>query len=130
MSLRWCVLPLALLAIGLVGCGGGTGPNTFELKGKVTYDGKPVPMGTVSLSPDTGNQGPGASAGVKDGEFTTEDGRGHVGGAYKILVTGYDGVPVEGGEGPDPNGTQLFAPYEMTVDLPKANHEMTIEVPK
>jgi len=115
----------------LAGCGG-EGPTTYQLSGKVTYNGQPVPVGTVMLSPNVsrGNSGPGAATGIKDGSFVTESGKGHVGGEYLIQVTGFDGVPVQGGEGGmDPMGKELFPPYDMAVELPKANHEIEIAVP-
>ena len=47
-----------------------------------------------------------------------------------IRVTGFDGIPVEGGEGTmDNTGTELFPVYEMTVDLPKSEHNLAIDVP-
>lgn len=131
----WRMVVCCTLTIGMligVGCGGPTGPETYPLTGTVNFNGKPVPVGTVTLSPDSskGNEGPGASAGIKDGAFATEDGRGHVGGAYVIRVTGFDGIPVEGGEGTmDNTGTELFPVYEMTVDLPKSEHNLVIDVP-
>jgi len=126
------VMLAALCVCLLGGCGGGDGPTTYQLSGKVTYNGQPVPVGTVTLSPNVaqGNSGPGAAAGIKDGSFSTEPGKGHVGGPYLIQVTGFDGVPVPGGEGGmDPMGKELFPPYEMSVDLPKENHEIEIAVP-
>ena len=130
MLLKLSPLPMVFALVLLAGCGPG-GPPTYGLSGQVTYDGKPVPIGTVVLSPDASkdNKGPGASAGIKDGKYALEAGSGHGGGAYRIQVTGYDGVPVEGGEGMDPTGTELFPMYEMQADLPTEDSTLDIEVP-
>jgi hypothetical protein len=126
-----CFLGAALFAIALAGCGGTDAPTTYQLSGRVTFDGQPVPNGTITLSPDTekGNRGPGTAAGIVAGRFVTEPGKGHIGGAYVLQVSGYDGVPVEGGEGTDTAGTPLFSLFELQVELPKADAEQDVEVP-
>ncbi|MCL4207039.1 MAG: hypothetical protein KJ000_31540 [Pirellulaceae bacterium] len=124
---------MVLLLLYCAGCGGSTsGVTTFPLAGTVTFDAKPVPVGTVMLIPDASanNRGPGASVGIKNGAFATEPGKGHTGGKYIIQVTGFDGVPIPSGEGGmDPMGTQLFPPYDTKVDLPRSDHAITIDVP-
>lgn len=122
--------PLAVFL--LVGCGPPAGPKTYRLTGTVTYKGEPVPVGNVSLSPDSaqGNQGPGATTGIQNGKFETAPDQGHIGGHYILYVNGYDGVPVESGEGGmDPAGKPLFSAYQTKVELPAADHEIKIEVP-
>lgn len=130
-SAACCLLLAGVAVIALAGCGGAEGPTRYQLSGRVTLDGKPVPCGTIMLSPDTtkGNRGPASAAGIVDGRFATEAGKGHVGGPYVLQVNGYDGVPVEGGEGIDTMGTALFSMFEMQVELPKADAEQDIEVP-
>lgn len=115
----------------LVGCGGGGGPVTYPVSGTVTYNGKPVPTGSVSIIPNGAqdNKGPQAYASIKDGAFQTDPGKGHGGGAYIVKVIGLDGVPVQGGEGMDESGSPLFPEYQMSVDLPTSSHELNIEVP-
>ena len=129
----WRTVAFVSLVSLLAGCGGGGGgPATYSLTGTVTFDGKPVRIGTVMLMPDASanNQGPGASVAIKDGAFATESGRGHTGGKYIVQVVGYDGVPVPSSEGGmDPMGTQLFPPYDTAVDLPQGSHSITIDVP-
>lgn len=122
---------LLVLTAGLIaGCGGSDRPTTYSLTGKVTFDGKPVPAGTVTMLPDASGGGLGAAVAIKDGAFATEPGKGHTGGKYIIQVTGFDGVPIPSGEGGmDPMGTQLFPPYDTKVDLPESDHAITIDVP-
>jgi hypothetical protein len=121
-------IPVLLLGLlSLTGCGETS--TTHQLSGTVTFKGSPVPRGTITISPAKGNTGPGTIAEIKDGNFTTAHNKGHVGGKYVLLVNGYDGKPVESGEGGmDPQGKQLFPPYTVAVDLPKENHTMQIDV--
>jgi hypothetical protein len=83
-------LPLALvlaLTPALVGCGGER-LKTAIVKGKVTYNGKPVPNGTITFIPN----GPGPSASgelQKDGSYnltTYRKGDGAVLGQYKVII--------------------------------------------
>jgi hypothetical protein len=61
-------LSLVVLAAGCVaGCGGNDRPTTYPLTGTVTFDGKPVPVGTVTVLPDAGGGGLGAAVAIKDG---------------------------------------------------------------
>lgn len=114
-----------------VGCGD-AGPTTYEVSGSVTYKGKPVPKGSITLTPDSseGNKGPGTVAAIEDGKFSTPPGKGVVGGPYVLRIQGYDGVPIQGGEGGmDETGTELFKPYELKKGLPKEDSELDIEIP-
>ena len=45
-----------------IGCNRDTGPARYDLKGSITYAGKPVPAGYILFAPDKskGNDGPGA----------------------------------------------------------------------
>jgi hypothetical protein len=107
----------AMLPILASGCGGDSGPQRYDLSGAVSFDGKPVPVGEISLAPDAsqGNSGPGCIALIKDGQYKTEPGMGILGGPYTVQILGFDGIPV--GEATD--GTALFPPYETKVDFPK-----------
>lgn len=112
----------------LAGCGGGdSGPQRYTLKGNVTYQGKPVPAGEVSFTPDTkqGNSGPGAIATIKNGAYETTGDKGVTPGPTVIIVTGYDGVAVPESE----IGTQLFEPFETSFDIPAENttHDIVVE---
>lgn len=124
---------LALAALLLAGCGAEKPSDVFSVSGNITYDGKPIPKGNISFAPDASqnNQGPGASAEIKDGKYEMMPGKGISGGPYVLVINGYDGVPVASGEGGmDPNGKVLFESYRMTVDLPKEDSQQDLEVPK
>jgi len=67
-----------LLCAGGSGCGKTDQPNRYELSGKALFDGKSIPEGTISFSPDAakGNDGPGNMADIKEGKFVTRPGKG------------------------------------------------------
>ena len=125
-----CSMATALLA-AMLGCGS-EGTERYELSGTVTYDGKPVPKGFVTLTPDTskGNDGPGGGAAIVDGKYRTEAGKGIVGGPHVVRIVGYDGVParVEGEDLPD--GRSLFSPYQVSVDFPRQDSEYNFDIKK
>lgn len=121
-----CWLILGCLPWVLLGCGSEPeGPTRYQVSGTVTYDGKPVPKGFITFSPDTskGNKGPGSGAPIENGKYATPEGKGIVGGAYVISIRGSDGIPTteEGEEVPD--GKELFSPYETRIDLPKEDSD-------
>jgi hypothetical protein len=61
-----------LITVALVGCGSGA-PEFHQLKGNVTFDGKPVVYGTIEFIPDAakGHQGPAGNADIVDGVYDT-----------------------------------------------------------
>ncbi|MEW4451346.1 hypothetical protein AB1L30_01550 [Bremerella sp. JC817] len=122
-----------LLLGATIGCGQSTSSGVYSVSGKITYDGKPIPRGSITFSPDSkkSNQGPGVTAEIKDGQYETFAGKGTTGGPYVLLVQAYDGVPIASGEGGmDLLGKPLFSPMELEVDLPKQNATHDIEIPK
>jgi len=111
----------ALTAAFLLGCNSsGDGPPRYKLSGTANYQGKPIPVGEISLTPDSekGNDGPGSVATIKDGKYATEPDGGIVGGAYVVQITAFDGVPV----GESTQGTPLMQqPHQEKVELEKAD---------
>jgi hypothetical protein len=118
------------LALGLAaaaGCGGGAG--RYDVSGKVTFGGKPVPAGTVVFEPDAakGNDGPQGFAPITGGTYdTARGGRGTVGGPHRVTVLGCDGVRVTE---TSPQGKPLFDPYVTAADLPRATTTVDFDVP-
>lgn len=129
MKVGWCVA-LAGCTLALAGCGD-SGPKRYQVSGKVTYKGKPVPKGFITFEPDSskGNEGPGGGAEIVDGEYSTESGKGVLGGPYRVKIVGYDGVPTRQSGEELPDGKPLFIPYETTVDFPKESTEKDFDVP-
>lgn len=129
--------PLSLVLLGAIavtlafsGCTQSTGTGQYTLSGAVLYQGKPVPAGEITLSPDgaRGNTGPGSIASIKDGKYQTLPGKGIVGGAYVVQILGFDGVPTDAMSAA---GTALFPPYETRVEFPResATHDFSIPPP-
>jgi hypothetical protein len=126
MTLVFFVLVMAL-SLSMLGCSCESGPQRYQLSGKVLHDGKPVPVGEVSLQPDSsqGNSGPACIALIKEGHYKTEADKGIVGGPYLVRIAGFDGVPV----GDSTQGREMFPSYETKVDLPKETSTHDFEVP-
>ena len=112
---------------GAVGCGSSSS-TTHQLKGKVTFAGKPVPAGRVFFLPDStkGNSGPGGFAEIKDGVYdTAEKGGGTFGGPLIIRIDGFDGNKTA----TDPIGQPWFLNYEIFADYPRGNAVRDFDVP-
>jgi hypothetical protein len=58
---------VGLLTLSATGCG--HSPNGVDIKGTVTFDGKPLPNGTITVEP-SGGKGAAATADIKDGAFS------------------------------------------------------------
>jgi predicted small lipoprotein YifL len=93
---RW-IAALLVIVVSFSGCGP-RGPQRFQLEGKVTFDGKTVPSGTIRFEPDStkGNTGPVGYTAIKDGRYTTamEGSKGSLKGPIVAFLTG--------GPAPDP----------------------------
>ena len=112
-----------------IGCDKG-GPARYDVSGTVTYQGQPVPIGSIVFEPDStkGNSGASGSAQIKDGKYDTreEDGTGTIGGPHLVRILGLDGKP----DGELTRGTPLFPEYGTTIDLPKETTTHDFDVPE
>ncbi len=83
---------LALVAsVSLAGCGSG-GPVMGRVSGTVSYQGKPIPKGSITFVPTDGTR-PSATGTIENGAYTlqtTEPGDGAVVGGYKVAVSDID----------------------------------------
>jgi len=121
-------LASSLAAVWLTpGCGGSSGPERYPLEGAVTYDGQPVPGGSIEFEPDhtQGNRGPAGYATIENGRYATLSEKGTVGGPHVVRITGTDGQPT----GESPYGTPIFPQYKTTADLPREAGSHDFEVP-
>lgn len=121
----------ALLAACLAGAGcAGDGVRRYRVTGKVTFDGEPVPAGTIYFNPDpaAGKDGPSGFAAIVDGMFDTRGprGRGPIAGAHTILVDGH--VPPKDSAA-DAGGKVLFQRFELKQELPAADSTFDVDVP-
>ena len=66
-----CILVIACLMIS--GCNRGPSYPCATVIGKVTVDGKPVPKGAITFSPQKPGQGPVAGAPIIDGAYKCEN---------------------------------------------------------
>jgi hypothetical protein len=101
MSRSISIYTLALSIIILSGCSK-PGPQLIEVRGKVTYQGKPVTQGSISFSPKSsaiGGLRP-AQGGIKsDGSFEMQSLPGKKGvqpGEYLVAINSYTGSFIEG----------------------------------
>ena len=121
-------LSVALAAIS-IGCNSSSGPATYPISGTVHFGDKPVPAGSIMLTPDVGegNSGMAVSIEIVDGKFDSSTAKsGHVGGPHIVKIVGLDG---KGDDDLFPKGQMLFPDYEMSLDLPKEASEQELKVP-
>lgn len=125
----FCLAAFVLAAFVLATAGGcgADGPPRYQVEGRVTYDGRPVPAGRVIFEPDAaaGRKGPAGYAEIANGEYTTTPGKGAIGGPHKVRVICLTGIV----EGELAEGRMLCPEYHETVDLPTGNTEHNIDVP-
>ncbi len=108
----------------LAGCAA-KNDGRFNLSGKVTVDGEPVPSGDLILEPDAGNKGPSSMARIEDGAYTLPEEQGIVGGKYTVTIVAFDGVAV--GELVDGKAL-LREPYLEKVDFPKEDSTRDFDI--
>lgn len=112
-------------ALFVTSCGSGNGRQ--ELEGSVTYQGKPLPYGTVTFEPDKsmGQNAVQASGEVVDGRLKTTPGFGARPGPHVALVTGYDRAPTDNGPAP----RELFVNVSVPVVVEPGSKTVNLDVP-
>ena len=124
----WPAVIATACLLGLLnGCGRASGPPRYVVSGQVTFRDMPVPVGEIIFRPDAeaGNEGPGSVATIRDGAYTTESGRGLVGGPYVVEIVGFDGVSVAEAT----EGGVLFNPISRKINFPKADSTRDFSLP-
>lgn len=111
---RWCAI--GVTALFLAGCGTGKDPPRFQVQGTVTFQGRPVPSGTIRFEPDgsRGNQGPVSVIPIREGKYRSDQPgvKGTIKGPLAVWISGY---PAR-----DPNvevQPPLFPEYRTTVEM-------------
>ncbi len=123
-NIRCSVFAIALTAT-VAGCGG-SDRQLYHVSGTVSFNGQPVPAGSIFFEPDVaaGNDGTQGFSEIKNGRFDTSDSeKGITGGAYQVRIRGF--TPPAGGE----PAKVLFKDYRQSIQLPTANSQQTITVP-
>jgi len=75
-----------LLAVG--GCGGTDGPQTYDVSGKVTFDGTPLPQGEIAFRPTDG-KGQSYGGQIENGKYAFES----IPGKMQVSITASREVP-------------------------------------
>lgn len=130
---RKACMAAAMLACmaGVVGCRRSLKPPRYDVRGVVTFQGQPVPSGSIVFEPDTsrGNSGPVSLMSIVEGRFDSRatSRPGPLAGPLVVRITGYPP--------PDPSvevQPPLFAEYTTTVELPASRDvaELVFEVPE
>jgi hypothetical protein len=125
----WRFVPasLLLLLVFILGCGH-AGPPRYHVSGTVTYQGKPVPVGSILFQPDPsqGNSGAYGNAMIKDGKFDTRvDGEPPIGGPQLVIIEAFDGKNTTD---LTPYGNSLTSGYQEKYDLPDKDTTLDIEL--
>lgn len=126
------VLSVAVFLMFLSGCGSETRPR-HPVSGTVTYQGKPVEMGSIRFEADAsvGDFAPACYAAITNGKYETNPEDSPTTGKYHIRVMGIDvpNIKKDGPPGTPWDMPALFPPYIATVEIPSPNGQLDIEVP-
>jgi hypothetical protein len=79
---------LCCLGVALIGCGGRgySGDKRFPLSGKVTYNGEPVDLGTISFLPAAGDKQRVSGGVIENGAYKISEDEGANAGKYRVEV--------------------------------------------
>jgi len=127
-------LLLLVLVLSVSGCGQQDVDSLLRLSGAATYDGKPIPFGTVLFNPDTSLQhsGPQGSASIENGRYRIASGTpGVKPGPHIVTVNGYAERPpiVEGDPttaDPVPSQKPLFPTFIVKLDLTSERQDIHV----
>jgi len=125
---KWHLLSATLFAVAVVGVAGCGNNPPYNISGKVTFDGKPLPLGRIYFDADPRQQNSGSSGwtDIKDGQYdTSRMGKGVSGGPTVVRIQGFKT------EGADASGfgPPLFQEHTIQVDLPRGKSTMDFDVP-
>ena len=124
---RWFIIvPVFLLVVA------GCGRNDLEpLSGTVTFDGKPLKVGSIVFvtKESTGIEAaaPPTTVSIKEGQFNISKQYGLKQGSYEVTITGFEGVQ----RGWSPFGYNLFPDYTTTFEYSgQGTAEFEVPVPR
>jgi hypothetical protein len=114
---------VALIAALLVGCG--KAPVGNGVSGKVTFNGSPIPAGTIYFEPDAGATGSQGVAKIVDGAYDTRStGMGVTAGKTRVRIEGF-----EKGSSSDVMGP-ILCRWETTAEFKEGDNVQDFEVPE
>jgi hypothetical protein len=127
---RWATI--VGMALVLPGCGGEERPR-YPVSGTVTYQGKPVAMGSIRFEAEAsvGDFAPVCHAPISEGKYATPSQDSPTNGKYLVLVMGIDTARIkkDGPPGTPWEMPALFPPFRTIVEIPPPNGVFDIEVP-
>jgi hypothetical protein len=128
---RKLCLAVALVMLFAPGCIKHQGPDRYDLSGSITFNGKPVSVGSIVFVPDVskGNDGPGSTAEIKDGAYRTLARRGTIGGPHVAIISGFNGIAYRKGGELCSSGKSLFPIMHISIDLPKESAKYDFILP-
>jgi hypothetical protein len=128
MAVLCCAASIVMFVLG--GCGGPAGPERYEVSGKATFGGQPIPAGKIMFVPDraAANNGPRGIAKIENGQYKTLPDEGAVAGLQIVQIQGYDGVCPPGWSGSD-FGKPIFKRYDTKANLPAEATSIDFDVP-
>jgi hypothetical protein len=120
---------MAMLCLMLTGCGG-DGLARHRIRGKVTFDSKPVESGAIFFEPtaSVGKIAPTVYLPVRDGKYDAGS-QGPVAGKYRVVVGGMDKSKARVDDDGVTHTPQLFNDYVFEVDIPPPNNTLDVDVP-
>jgi len=123
---RLLLILLCAATPAVTGCGE-SDVRKVQLAGSVTFNGEPVPYGTITFSPAGGNSGPQGRADIVNGEYDTskDRGKGVVGGAYHVTITG---LASESDPTSDETPKALFPTYKTEATMPTKSETIDFTV--
>lgn len=112
-----------LLTLALLGVGwrllGRESPAHY-LSGTVTFAGSPLKCGLIRFIPEEagGSPRPIVAGEIRDGTYRLKSGHGSAGGSYRVVISGFTGIPKQDGPVTNPLGDQLFPDVTRTTGVP------------
>lgn len=115
---------LAVLGVTCSGCGNDSG--RADVSGRVTFQGEPVPVGTIEYRPNSekGTGGPQTLLVIRDGYYESK-GKGPVFGHHIVKVSGYTGVEIPF----VPEGERLFPVHKEEVEITEDSYKIDYDFP-
>ena len=94
-----------------------------NLSGTVTFAGSPLKCGLIRFIPEEAGESPRpiVAGEIRDGKYRLKSAHGSDGGSYRVVISGFTGIPKQDGPVMDPLGDQLFPDVTRTTSVPCAD---------